>query len=96
MKERTALGEAILKHWREHFPQMVLELEKDNRLDQATLVRFRRGLLGANRKEKGQVLLTLFRLTGFEAAPANFDRMLAQTQKTFPPPKFDDAAEKRR
>ena len=35
MKERTALGEAILKHWREHCPQMVLKLEKDNRLDQA-------------------------------------------------------------
>ena len=35
MKERTALGEAILKHWREHCPQMVRDLEKQNRLDQA-------------------------------------------------------------
>lgn len=35
MKERTALGEAILKHWREHCPQMVQDLEKSNRLDQA-------------------------------------------------------------
>jgi hypothetical protein len=35
MKERTALGEAILKHWREHCPQMVRDLEKLNRLDQA-------------------------------------------------------------
>ena len=35
MKERTALGEAILKHWREHCPQMVRDLEKENRLDQA-------------------------------------------------------------
>ena len=35
MKERTALGEAILKHWREHCPQMVQDLEKNNRLDQA-------------------------------------------------------------
>jgi thymidylate synthase ThyX len=34
MKERTALGEAILKHWREHCPQMVQDLEKENRLDQ--------------------------------------------------------------
>jgi hypothetical protein len=33
--ERTALGEAILKHWREHCPQMVRDLEKENRLDQA-------------------------------------------------------------
>ena len=37
MKERTALGEAILRHWREHCPQMVRDLEKQNRLDQAVL-----------------------------------------------------------
>ena len=35
MKERTALGETILKHWREHCPQMVRDLEQKNRLDQA-------------------------------------------------------------
>ena len=35
MMERTALGEAILKHWREHCPQMVQDLEKNNRLAQA-------------------------------------------------------------
>ena len=35
MKGRTALGEAILMHWREHCPQMVRDLEKENRLDQA-------------------------------------------------------------
>ena len=35
MTERTALGEAILKHWREHCPQMVRDLEKTDRLDQA-------------------------------------------------------------
>ena len=35
MKARTALGEAILKHWREHCPQMVRDLEKENRLDQS-------------------------------------------------------------
>src|ERR1017187_9991121 len=32
---RTALGEAILKHWREHCPQMVRDLEQKNRLDEA-------------------------------------------------------------
>jgi thymidylate synthase ThyX len=35
IKERTALGEAILKHWRAHCPRMVRDLEKENRLDQA-------------------------------------------------------------
>ena len=37
MKERTALGERILKHWQENRPQMVSELENNNRLDQAVL-----------------------------------------------------------
>ena len=31
---RTLLGEKILRHWREHCPQMVRDLEKQNRLDQ--------------------------------------------------------------
>ena len=35
MMERTVLGEAILKHWREHCPRMVQELEKNSHLDQA-------------------------------------------------------------
>ena len=34
---RTALGEKILKHWREHCPQMVRDLVQRNRLDQAVL-----------------------------------------------------------
>jgi hypothetical protein len=32
---RTALGEKILRHWREHCPQMVRDLERKGRLDQA-------------------------------------------------------------
>jgi hypothetical protein len=35
MNARTALGEAILKHWRENCPQMVRDLENENRLEQA-------------------------------------------------------------
>ena len=35
MTERTALGEQILKHWRDHCPQMVSDLEQQNRLDTA-------------------------------------------------------------
>ena len=32
---RTALGEKILAHWRQHRPQMVRDLEQQNRLQQA-------------------------------------------------------------
>ena len=35
MTERTALGEKILNHWREHCPQMVRDLENSSRLEQA-------------------------------------------------------------
>ena len=34
---RTLLGEKILKHWREHSPQMVRDLERKGRLDEAVL-----------------------------------------------------------
>jgi len=34
---RTLLGEKILRHWREHCPQMVRDLEQQNRLDEAVL-----------------------------------------------------------
>ena len=35
--ERTVLGEQILKHWRTHRPEMVRDLEQNNRLEQAVL-----------------------------------------------------------
>ena len=34
---RTLLGEKILKHWRDHCPQMVRDLERKGRLDQSVL-----------------------------------------------------------
>ena len=44
------------------------------------------GLLGANQKIKGEIILTLFRLTGFETAPDDFREVLAQTCQKYPPP----------
>ena len=34
---RTLLGDKILRHWREHCPQMVRDLERKGRLDEAVL-----------------------------------------------------------
>jgi len=53
-------------------------------LDKATLDRFRDGLIAANKKERGRTLLTLFRLTGFEAVPEDFDKVAGVTRKAFP------------
>jgi ABC-type phosphate/phosphonate transport system substrate-binding protein len=56
-----------------------------NSLNESDRNRFRDGLLGASGKEKGQTMLTLFRLTGFQAPPADFDKVLAKTREAYPP-----------
>jgi ABC-type phosphate/phosphonate transport system substrate-binding protein len=58
----------------------------DKVLDEATLRRFRDGLLNAGKKEKGRTMLTLFKLTGFDAVPEDFGKVLAETRTTYPPP----------
>jgi ABC-type phosphate/phosphonate transport system substrate-binding protein len=66
------------------FPPGVVAYQ-EGALDEATLKRFKDGLLGAARKEKGQTLLTLFHLTGFEPLPDDLDRVLIETRKAYPP-----------
>jgi ABC-type phosphate/phosphonate transport system substrate-binding protein len=66
------------------FPPVVVAYV-DGSLDAKTLQRFREGLLGAARKERGEMLLTLFRLTGFEEVPRDFDKVLTETHKAYPP-----------
>jgi ABC-type phosphate/phosphonate transport system substrate-binding protein len=58
----------------------------DHKLDDATLRRFKDGLLNAANKERGATMLTLFRLTGFEPVPEDFGRVLAQTREAYPAP----------
>jgi ABC-type phosphate/phosphonate transport system substrate-binding protein len=58
----------------------------DAALDKDTLQRFQEGLLNAHRKEKGRSLLTFFKLTGFDKAPDDFDRVLTEIRKAYPPP----------
>jgi ABC-type phosphate/phosphonate transport system substrate-binding protein len=57
----------------------------DKALDEDTLGRFRKGLLDASRTEKGQMMLTMFRLTGFQAVPQDFQQVLTRTRKEYPP-----------
>ncbi len=59
---------------------------QDASLDKATLRAFRDGLVSAGRKEKGQTLLTFFRLTGFEGIPDDFGRVMTDTRKAYPAP----------
>lgn len=65
------------------FPPIVVAYQ-EKALSEATLRRFQDGLMNASKKEKGQMMLTLFRLTGFEAIPEDFAKSLAETRKLYP------------
>ncbi len=56
----------------------------NTKLDEATVNKFKDGLLGSAKKERGQTLLTLFHLTGFETPPDDFDKVLSETSKVYP------------
>lgn len=70
------------------FPPAVIAYY-DKKLDDATLKRFQDGLFGASKTEKGKTILTLFHLTGFDPVPDDFGKVLAETRKTYPPPKME-------
>lgn len=65
------------------FPPPVI-LYKDKDLDNATLEKFRNGLIKASTKERGQKMLTMFHLTGFETVPDDFGKVLEETRKKYP------------
>jgi ABC-type phosphate/phosphonate transport system substrate-binding protein len=69
----------------EPFPPVVVAYY-GSKLDEATLQRFKDGLLGASKKERGQTLLTMFHLTAFETPAEDFGKVLAETRKAYPPP----------
>jgi ABC-type phosphate/phosphonate transport system substrate-binding protein len=58
-------------------------------VDAATLGRLRDGLVNAGKKKQGQRLLDLFRLTGFQAPPKDFDTVMAEALKANPVPTKD-------
>jgi ABC-type phosphate/phosphonate transport system substrate-binding protein len=57
-------------------------------VDEPTLAKFKKGLVDAQKKAKGEMLLTLARLTAFEAVPSDFAQVIDRTRKDYP---VDDA-----
>ena len=55
-------------------------------LDDAMLARFRDGLLNANRTAFGRQVMTLWKLTGFEQVPSDYDQTLSEIVKIYPAP----------
>src|SRR4029077_5742543 len=55
-------------------------------LDAETLQRFRTGMLNAHKTIVGKHLMTLFKLTSFEAVPGDYQEMLTNIVKAYPSP----------
>jgi ABC-type phosphate/phosphonate transport system substrate-binding protein len=69
----------------EAFPAAVVVF-RPGILDEAMLTRFREGMLNANRTAMGRQLMTLWKLTGFEQVPSDYDQTLTDIAKAYPPP----------
>jgi ABC-type phosphate/phosphonate transport system substrate-binding protein len=55
-------------------------------LDEATLRRFREGMLSAKDNPRGVQLMTLCQMTSFEPVPDDYDKLLKDIVKAYPPP----------
>jgi ABC-type phosphate/phosphonate transport system substrate-binding protein len=69
----------------EAFPPAVIAY-KPGVLSEEALKRFKTGLITANQNPKGKQLLTMCRITCFEAVPENYEEMLLSIAKAYPPP----------
>jgi ABC-type phosphate/phosphonate transport system substrate-binding protein len=57
-----------------------------NALDEATLRRFRDGMLSAKDNPRGVQLMTLCQMTSFEPVPDDYDKVCKEIVKAYPPP----------
>jgi ABC-type phosphate/phosphonate transport system substrate-binding protein len=57
---------------------------REGGLDQATLVKIKKGLMNASTTVKGKEQLVQWRLSGFEEVPADYEKMLADILKRYP------------
>jgi ABC-type phosphate/phosphonate transport system substrate-binding protein len=72
-------------HISEPFPADVV-VYKNGAIDEATLKRFGEGLRNANRTVVGRQIMTLFKLSGFEPVPKDYEQLLVQIAKVYPEP----------
>lgn len=72
------------------FPTAVVAYHPGH-LDDATLQKFRKGMLNANNTMQGRHMMTLFRLTGFEAIPSDYDQTISNILRVYPTPSSCDS-----
>ena len=69
----------------EVFPAAVVAYHPGS-LGEPALKRFREGMVGASQTRRGQQMLALCRMTGFEIIPTDYDQILSDIIKAYPPP----------
>jgi ABC-type phosphate/phosphonate transport system substrate-binding protein len=69
----------------EVFPAAVVAY-RPGALDDATISKFRDGMINANKGVLGRQFMTLWKMTGFEPVPADYDRIMAAILKVYPAP----------
>jgi len=67
------------------FPLNVVVYRKSS-LDANTINRVRQGLTTAHTTPQGKTMMTMWKLSGFENIPANYEEQLAAIVKAYPPP----------
>jgi ABC-type phosphate/phosphonate transport system substrate-binding protein len=74
----------------EEFPAGVVVYNAGS-LNEKTLTKFRDGLLNTHKTFLGQQMLILWKLTGFENVPADYDQLLTDIARAYPAPAPVDA-----
>lgn len=69
----------------EPFPTGVI-VYRQGALSETTLNKFRQGMIAANKSERGRDLMGLWKLTGFEAVPADYVERCAAIMQAYPAP----------
>jgi ABC-type phosphate/phosphonate transport system substrate-binding protein len=69
----------------EPFPPAVIAYVPGS-LDENTLQRFHDGLIQAHQNKRGKELLTMCRITRFDEVPRDFENLLTEIMKAYPPP----------
>jgi ABC-type phosphate/phosphonate transport system substrate-binding protein len=69
----------------EAFPAAVVAY-REGAVDGATLARFRDGMANAHKNERSRELLTMWKLTGFETIPEDYEENLANILRAYPAP----------
>ncbi len=77
----------------ERFPLGVIAYQK-GRVSDATLSKFKDGMVAANKNERTREMMNVYQITAFEAVPADYAQTCADIVKAYPPPEPTKVSQK--